>query len=72
MRETISISLPEDMKAELDEAVEAEGLSRSELIRQAVRDYLFLRKFRLLRRRIMAQAQAQGFLTDEDVFNRIS
>jgi metal-responsive CopG/Arc/MetJ family transcriptional regulator len=72
MRQTISISLPEDVKAELDRAVEAEGLSRSDLVRQALRDYFFFRKFRLLRSQIVAQAQASGIFTDEDVFDRVS
>ncbi len=38
MRESISISLPEDLKAELDEAVRAEGVSRSDVVREAVRE----------------------------------
>ena len=72
MRETISISLPEEVKSELDAAVRAEGLSRSDVVRQALRDYLFLRKFRLLRAEMMTKAEAQGIFTDEDVFTRVS
>lgn len=72
MRETISISLPEDVKAELDRATQAEGLSRSDLVRQALRDYLFFRRFRLLRSQMMSRAQSQGIFTDEDVFDRVS
>jgi metal-responsive CopG/Arc/MetJ family transcriptional regulator len=72
MRETISISLPEDVKTALDEATRAEGMSRSDLVRQALRDYLFLRKFRVLRSQLMAEAQPRGILTDEDVFKRVS
>lgn len=72
MRETISVSLPEEIKNELDEAVREEGLSRSDLVRQALRDFLFLRRFRTLRARMMSQAQTQGIFTDEDVFEHIS
>jgi len=32
----------------------------------------FERRFRQLRQRMMAAAQAQGIYTDEDVFNRVS
>lgn len=72
MRESISISLPESVKAELDRFTQAEGISRSDLIRQALQEYLLIRKFRSLRSRMMLQAQGQGIYTDEDVFERIS
>ncbi len=72
MRDTISISLPKEVKAELDAAVEQEGLSRSDLVRQALRDYLFVRRFRQLRAGMIGQAQAQGVFTDDDVFDRVS
>lgn len=72
MRETISISLSEEIKTELDEAVQAEGLTRSDVVRQALRDYLFLRKFRTLRAEMMTEAQSQGIFTEEDVFKIVS
>ncbi|MHB1586924.1 MAG: CopG family ribbon-helix-helix protein [Acidiferrobacteraceae bacterium] len=72
MRETITISLPEDIKTELDKIVRNEGISRSDVVRESLRDYLFIRRFRLLRTRMLAKAQSQGIFTDEDVFKRIS
>jgi metal-responsive CopG/Arc/MetJ family transcriptional regulator len=72
MRETISISLPEEIKSELDEAVQEEGLSRSDLVRRALKDYLFIRRFRSLRARMITQAQARGLFTDDDVFEQVS
>jgi metal-responsive CopG/Arc/MetJ family transcriptional regulator len=71
MRRTITISLPKDVKQDLDEATAEEGLSRSDVIRESLRDYLFMRRFRQLRVRMMAKAQAQGIFTDEDVFKRL-
>ncbi len=71
MRESISISLPEDLKAELDEAVRVEGVSRSDVVREAVRDYLFIRRFRALRQELIPYAEAAGVLTDEDVFRAV-
>ncbi len=71
MRESISISLPEDLKAELDEAVSAEGVSRSDVVREAVREYLFIRRFRALRRELIPYAEAAGVFTDEDVFRAV-
>jgi len=71
MRESISISLPEDLKAELDEAVSVEGVSRSDVVREAVREYLFIRRFRALRQELIPYAEAAGVFTDEDVFRAV-
>ena len=72
MRETVTISLPPAVRRELDRVAKAEGVSRSDVLRQSLEDFLFVRRFRQLRQRMMAAAQAQGIFTDEDVFNRVS
>lgn len=72
MRESISISLPEALKAELDAYTRAEGISRSDLVREAVREYLFTRRLQALRQELMPYAEAQGIYTDEDVFRELS
>jgi metal-responsive CopG/Arc/MetJ family transcriptional regulator len=72
MRETVTISLPQKVRRDLDRAAREEGVSRSDLLRQSLDDFLFVRRFRQLRQRMMAAAQAQGVYTDEDVFNRVS
>jgi len=72
MRETISISVSEEIKADLDEVVRAEGLSRSDLVRQALKEFLFLRRFRALRSEMISHAQSQGIFTDDDVFDSVS
>ena len=72
MRETVTISLPRAIRRELDKIAKEEGVSRSDVLRQSLEDYLFARRFRQLRQRMMASAQAQGIFTDEDVFTRVS
>jgi len=72
MRETVTISLPQAIRRELDKIAKEEGISRSDVLRQSLEDFLFVRRFRQLRQRMMAAAQAQGIYTDEDVFNRVS
>ncbi len=72
MRETITVTLPEGMKSAIDEVTRKEGISPAELVTQALEEYLFLRRFRLLRERMVQKAQGQGILTDEDVFDRVS
>ena len=70
MRETITISIPEDIKRQLDKITEQEGVTRSGIIRESLRDYLFIRQFRSLRKRMMANAS--HVYTDQDIFDRIS
>lgn len=72
MRRSISISLPEETTDELDRWVDAHGLSRSDAVREALQEYLFIRRFRELRRELMEHAAAHGLHTDEDVFREIS
>ena len=72
MRETVTISLPQAIRRELDKGAKQEGVSRSDVLRQSLEDFLFVRRFRRLRQRMMAAAQAQGIYTDEDVFTRVS
>lgn len=72
MRQSISISLPDETKEELDEYIESRGASRSEVVREAIREYLFVHRFRELRRKLIPYAEAQDLYTDEDVFREIS
>jgi metal-responsive CopG/Arc/MetJ family transcriptional regulator len=72
MRETVTISLPQAVRRELDRVAKEEGISRSDVLRQSLEDFLFIRRFRRLRQRMMAAAQTQGIYTDEDVFTRVS
>jgi predicted transcriptional regulator len=69
MSQTITISLPDDTKNALDNAASEEGVSESALIEKAVSDYLFVRRFRNLRERMMSQSKN---LTDQDVFDLVS
>ena len=68
----MTISLPQAVRRELDKVAKQEGISRSDVLRQSLEDFLFVRRFRQLRQRMMAAAQAQGVFTDEDVFSRVS
>jgi metal-responsive CopG/Arc/MetJ family transcriptional regulator len=72
MRQTVAISLPEELTAELDAAAREEGTSRSELVRDALRRFLAVRRFRAVRDSVTAHAEAAGFITDEDVFTALS
>ena len=69
MSQLITISLPDETKTALDDAANEEGLSENALVEKAVSDYLFIRRFRNLRERLMSQGKD---LTDQDVFHFVS
>ncbi|MBU1693970.1 MAG: ribbon-helix-helix protein, CopG family [Verrucomicrobia bacterium] len=69
---TLTIRLPEQMKTELDELSREGNRGVSDIVRESVRRYLAIEKFRAVRRKILPFAEAQGLLTDEDVFKALS
>lgn len=69
MSQPITIDLPDDTRNALDQAAGEEGLSERALIEKALTDYLFLRQFRNLRERLMANGKGR---TDQDVFDLVS
>lgn len=70
MNTTITLELPEEVKATLDKAALEEGVSENAFAARALRDYLFLRRFRKLRERMMAESEKS--YTDEEVFDLVS
>jgi len=60
------------MRSELDKISRADGVSRSDIVRESLRDYMFVRRFRTLRNAMVAKASRRGIYTDEDVFDRVS
>ena len=69
MNQMITISLPDETRTALDDAANEEGLSENALVEKALSDYLFIRRFRNLRQRLMSQGKD---LTDQDVFDFVS
>jgi metal-responsive CopG/Arc/MetJ family transcriptional regulator len=72
MNQKIEISLPNKLNKELESITIEEGLSKSELVKKAIEDYLFIRKFRSLRKKLTPKAKEKGFESDEDIFKVVS
>ena len=73
MRQTITISLPVVLRRDLDKMAKSGGVSRSDIIRESLRDYLFIRHFREVRGKMMTALRERGKVyTDQDIFNRVS
>jgi predicted transcriptional regulator len=72
VRTTLTISLPEDLNRALSSMVKQKGISRSQVVQDALRRQIALERFRDLRDRMIPKAGQAGFHTDEDVFKAIS
>lgn len=72
MKGTLTIRLDRELERLLDRLCKRTGQSRSDIVRQAVRREVSLRRFEDLRRRVLPFAEARGYLTDEDVFRDVS
>jgi Arc/MetJ-type ribon-helix-helix transcriptional regulator len=71
MKRPITIRLPEDLRRTLREISKAERLPMSDLVRESIRRYAAVYRFRQLRNRVLPFAEAQGLLTDDDVFESL-
>ena len=71
---SITLDLPAEVQADLDAASRAEGVPATEIVEQALKNYLVVRRFRELRTETLEHMRSigQGDLTDEDVFRMVS
>ncbi len=72
MEKTITIRLSKKIQEELDSVAKFDNKSRSDIIREALSRYITLKKFQQIRKKVLPFAEAEGLLTDEDVFKAIS
>jgi predicted transcriptional regulator len=69
---TLTIRLDEKLERALDRLAKATGRSKSDLAREALKRQVAVARFRELRRRTLPFAEAQGLLTDEEIFKALS
>lgn len=65
----LTVRIPEELKDELQRVCSEDGISASDLVRDSLKKTLAVHEFRKLRGKSLPFAEAQGILTDEDVFN---
>lgn len=71
MNKALNIRLPEDLRSALLKASEEDHVPFSNLIRESLREYLVVRRFRKLRGKVLPLAEAEGFLTDDDILKKL-
>lgn len=69
---TITIRIPNNLRSDLQKLSQKQNKPVSDLVRESIRRYVAVEKFRALRKKALPFAESQGFLTDEDVFKAIS
>ncbi len=69
---SLTIRIPEELRRELDKLSRDRAQPVSDLVRESLRRYVALERFRALRKKTVPAAAAQGFITDEDVFEAVS
>lgn len=72
MKQALTVRLPDDLRKELQAISDSEAKPVSDLVRESIQRYVSIYNFRKLRNTILPFAEAQGILTDEDVFKSIS
>lgn len=72
MSDALSFRLPPRMRRELARLCRRQNRAASEIAREALRRYLAVERFRALRDEAVANAEARGLLTDDDVFRVVS
>ncbi len=72
MSNVVTIRLDRNLAARLARISKRLGRTRSDVVRDALRRQLALLQFEDLRKGLAPFAEAQGYLTDEDVFRDVS
>jgi predicted transcriptional regulator len=68
---TLSIRIPDALRRELKALSRSENKAVSDIVRESIRRHVAIERFRALRKKSLPFAEAQGILTDEDVFQAL-
>lgn len=72
MPAVLTVRLNDDEAAALDRLVQATGKSRSDLVRDALRQQALRETLRLLHEELGPQARAAGWLSEDDIQRDVS
>ncbi len=68
---TLTIRLSDELRNDLRRLSQERGKSVSAIVRESIRRYVAVEKFRSLRRKSLPFAEAHGYLIDLDIFNAL-
>lgn len=70
MAVTLTVNLSDPLGSSLREAAKEDGVSENSFAETALKDYLYLRRFRLLRSKLQLE-QGRSY-SDEEIFDLVS
>jgi predicted transcriptional regulator len=70
MSAVLTIDITDEVKETLGKAAREDGVSENAFVARALQDYLFLRRFRTLRERMLTESDKS--YTDEQIFELVS
>lgn len=72
MKSVVSVNLPGKMSSDLNKAAKDTGMSKAEIMKEALNVYLWELRLKKVKKRLTAKAKLMGMVTDEDVFKAVS
>lgn len=73
MRKVLSFSInDEEIVKKLDDLIKKTHTNRSDIVKKALRQYLYLQEMKILRSELRYYAEKKGYYTDEDIFKIVS
>lgn len=72
MDPTLTVRVSPDLKRQLEALSRRTHRSASELVRESLRRFIASEQIAAIRKMTVPLAEAQGFVTDEDVFKAVS
>ena len=68
---TLTIRISDSLRKELKSLSRSENKAVSAIVRESIRQHVAIGRFKALRSKVLPFAEAQGILTDDDVFNAL-
>lgn len=72
MQKSLTVRIPEDIRNDLEELSKSENIPISDLVRESIKRYIVIQRFRRLSNKVLPFAEAQGLLTDDEIFKALS
>ena len=69
---TLTIRIDDQLESDLEKLAQSQHRTKSDLAREMLRKLIAVERFRELRRKALPLAEAAGYVTDEDVFRKLS
>jgi predicted transcriptional regulator len=70
MKKNLTVCLTEKIRSDLEKLAKVEGISKSQIVQNAIRDYILTKKIMIFRKRMLANSLAPGGIKDEDIYDR--